>query len=578
MRLSRVKVENYCSCRLVELDLAAFNPIIGYNNSGKSNVLRAISWLLKKSSLPAHCFWDTAQPVVVEGTIRDVDLTLLPANQQAQVAPFLVNHALTFRRRQEAPSASAAQIRIEVFNPATNQWATNPTGLDNAIGQLFPEPIYVEAMEDAAEEVAKFAAKNTIGVLLKYTAERIRNQNPQAFGSIQQALQQVGALLEGPQRVQQLAALETEGTQAISEFFPGISLHLKISAPEFDDLVKAASISLADANGAPRPFNSFGHGAQRSVHMALIRLLASYSGGAAGSTVVLLIDEPELYLHPQAIEILRDALKSLAAQGFQVIFSTHSPLLIGADEVLETKIVYKDQTGTRVRQHLGSAAAVLANNPHHAGVVFSLQNASYLLFSESVLVVEGKTERMVIPEIHRAVTGHTMRRQRRCLIETSGSGSIQPTIQVLTAVGFSAKACVDLDYIFRVAAGQGLIAPNDPDIAACMAWFSANQGLGYYLDAAGLPTKTGPNGATATLSQEQAFEQLAISLPVEVGRLAVQMRQQGFWVWERGAIEAHLGIAKTDQARIAYVQATRASGNLVHSADVQSLVLFASWI
>jgi putative ATP-dependent endonuclease of OLD family len=68
--------------------MSDFNPIVGYNNSGKSNILRAISWLLRKSVLQGHVFHDTTVAVTVEGIIENVNLQLLPANQQQAVARY----------------------------------------------------------------------------------------------------------------------------------------------------------------------------------------------------------------------------------------------------------------------------------------------------------------------------------------------------------------------------------------------------------------------------------------------------------------------------------------------------------
>ena len=53
--------------------------------------------------------------------------------------------------------------------------------------------------------------------------------------------------------------------------------------------------------------STLGHGAQRSIQMTLIRHLADLklNNQEQATTTLLLIDEPELYLHPQAIEILR---------------------------------------------------------------------------------------------------------------------------------------------------------------------------------------------------------------------------------------------------------------------------------
>ena len=69
MRLSEVVIQNFCSCEAVTVPLSDFNPIVGYNNSGKSNILRAINWLLKKSVLPSHMFNKADEAVIVEGVI-----------------------------------------------------------------------------------------------------------------------------------------------------------------------------------------------------------------------------------------------------------------------------------------------------------------------------------------------------------------------------------------------------------------------------------------------------------------------------------------------------------------------------
>jgi putative ATP-dependent endonuclease of the OLD family len=580
MKLEEVVINNYCSCHALILPLSDFNPIIGYNNSGKSNILRAIAWLLRKSVLPAHCFGDLNSPVTVEGIISTVNIDLLPANQQAQVAPYIAGGRLRFRRRQDAPNATAAQVKIDVLDPKTGNWTANPTGLDNAIASLFPDPLYIEAMDDAAEDVARFAAKNTIGLLIKYTIEQIKTSNQAAFAGVQQALAGVGNLLNGPTRIQQIADLEASATQAISDFFPGISLHLGIQTPEFDELLKGASVSLTDVPGSPRPFSSFGHGAQRSVHMALIKLLASnVQANGNGATVVLLIDEPELYLHPQAIEILRDSLKTLSGQGFQVIFSTHSSLLIGADDVLDTTMVIKAPNGrTETRAKLTAAAATLAANPHQTSVLFAIQNSTYLMFSESILLVEGKTEKMLIPELYKIVRGCSLSREKACIVEAGSSGSLFPMMQVLASVGFAPRASADLDYIFKVAPGEGLISPVDPDYVSCKAWFNANQGMGFFVGADGFPCRKDANGIRARISPEAAFGLMAAALPSEVGRLVGHLRQQGFWIWSKGAIEAHLGIGKNDADRLAFIQTARNTGNVNHAIDPHELQALIGWM
>lgn len=578
MKLDSVNINNFCSCLSVPVDLSDFNPIVGYNNSGKSNILRAINWLLKKSVLTKHHFYITNDPVTVEGVISGItaSLPLLPANQQAQVSPFIINDKLIIRRRQDQPNCSAKDIKLEVFDPATNAWKTNPTGLDNAIGVLFPEPIYIEAMDDAADDVGKFGAKNTIGLLLKYTLEQIKTHNAAAVTTVQQAIQTVGNLLNGPNRINQLASLETQATTALGAFFPGLAVHLTIETPELDELIKGATLDLSDAAGAQRPFTSYGHGAQRTVQMAMIQLLAQQAvqGQPAPGTVILLIDEPELYLHPQAVEILKESLQVLSRANFQVIFSTHSPLFAGKEEALNTSVVYKNANGeTAIRQKLASATTSFSAHPHQASMIFSLQNSTFLLFSEKVVLVEGKTEEMLLPEMYKVVRGNSLGRNKVCMVSATGSASIPPLLRVLRAVGFAPKAIVDVDFIFKHAIPAGLIPQNDPDIAACKAWFIGNStSVGFVLDPSGLPMKGG------ALSAEAAFEAMAGNMVQAIQSLRAKMLPHEIWVWEKGAIEAHLGIQKNDSARIAFLGAMTSNNNLNHATDAAELQSALNWI
>lgn len=578
MKLDSVNIHNFCSCLSVPVDLSGFNPIVGYNNSGKSNILRAINWLLKKSVLTKHHFYITNDPVTVEGVISGItaSLPLLPANQQAQVSPYINNDKLIIRRRQDQPNCPAKDIKLDVFDPATNAWKANPTGLDNAIGVLFPEPIYIEAMDDAADDVGKFGAKNTIGLLLKYTLEQIKTHNEAAVTTVQQAIQTVGNLLNGPNRIIQLESLETQATTALGAFFPGLAVHLTIETPELDELIKGATLDLSDAAGAQRPFTSFGHGAQRTVQMAMIQLLAQQAvqGQPASGTVILLIDEPELYLHPQAVEILKESLQVLSRANFQVIFSTHSPLFASKEEALNTSVVYKNANGeTAIRQKLASATTSFSAHPHQASMIFSLQNSTFLLFSEKVVLVEGKTEEMLLPDMYKVVRGNSLGRNKVCMVSATGSSSIPPLLRVLRAVGFAPKAIVDVDFIFRHAISEGLINQNDQDIAACKTWFAGNStSVGFLIDSSGLPTKGG------ALSAEAAFEAMATNMTQAIQNLRTKMLPHEIWVWERGAIEAHLGIQKNDSARIAFLGTMSASNSLHHATDAAELQSALNWI
>lgn len=61
----------------------------------------------------------------------------------------------------------------------------------------------------------------------------------------------------GPKRFEELGTLESEAGSHISEFFPGLGLHLEIAAPLLEHLIKGATVLLSDNHGYQQPFTSF---------------------------------------------------------------------------------------------------------------------------------------------------------------------------------------------------------------------------------------------------------------------------------------------------------------------------------
>ena len=352
--LSEIKIENYKSCHEIDLVLSDFTPLVGYNNGGKSNILESIKWLLKSSVLSNGDFYDPAQPVVISGKIvgitEEILENLIPKHRN-RIEPYLIDGCLHIRRNQPNPGGTAKNISLEIRNPAIedeqadNAWDINPTGIDSAIKAIFPEPIEIGAMENATEDVGKSKAGTTIGKLISEIMAPIEQQHGAA---INEALEGIRNRFEaeGAGRAQELNDFDQQANEKLQDLFPGLRIRLHVPAPEIKELFKNGTIKIIeDGVDICRDVQALGHGAQRSIQMALVRYLADIKSqdNQNPTRTLLLIDEPELYLHPQAIEHVRLALKALSGGGYQVIFTTHSPLMISTNEIGTTLIVRKNE-------------------------------------------------------------------------------------------------------------------------------------------------------------------------------------------------------------------------------------------
>lgn len=549
--IKQISISNFRSCENLLVELNRYTALVGYNNCGKSNVLAGISWLLRRHSLPAGDFWDVEQPVVVSGTfvgIDDHDLALLSERPRAQISAFIFDGTLQMRRTQLRPDARATDIEFEVFDTARGEWRSNPTGIDNALNVLLPEPIRIGAMEDAEEDATKAKTSTTIGKLLGEFTAPIQQAHAQ---ELNQHLVEVSRRISstGDVRIAELAVIDEGINDKLQSTFPGMSVRLHFEVPDVGSLIKSGTLRVQEDGREEREFGSYGHGAQRAIQMTLVRHLAEIRrGNRLAGTTLLLIDEPELYLHPHAIEQIRVALKQLSERGYQVVFSTHSAQLIQAEDAQHVVLVRKQADGkTAVRRRLRDAIdVVVPDAQHQTEHLFSLSNSTHLLFADSVLVVEGKTERKLLPSIYQAHKRKSLGQVGVALIPLDGATNLGKTLQILKALDLPAKAVVDLDYAFTRAISDGFLDAADADIAALKAILARlKQGGRISIDARSqLPTK-GVQGRA-----EKAYMLLAAEpdAAAAIERLHTKLSAAGIWMWTLGAVEAHLGLAAKNEA------------------------------
>ena len=562
-QISRIRIQNYKSIKDAEFHLSAYTPLVGYNNAGKTNILQALSWIIKKSSLPVADFHNPAEPVIVTAEISGIDAAVLDGleqNHRNKIEPLVIDGLISLRRTQAEPDCAVGAIRLEVreLQDGQEQWGPHPNGIDQAIARLFPDPILIGAMENATEDVGKFASGTTIGKLIKEIIGPVAERNA---GPVTDALAQVASRLsaDGEEKDEALVALDNQIQQELARFFPGVVAKTHIQTPEFGDFLKNATIKIYDQQfdqAAGRDASSFGHGAQRSVQIALIKCLSEIKRQAAANaarTTLLLIDEPELYLHPQAIEMVRASLSRLANDGYQVAFSTHSANMIARSDAPNALLIRRTaEDGTTCFPRMADAVQrALADALHQSETLFALSNSSKVLFSERVVLAEGKTEQTLLPDMFQHEAGCSLDEDKLGLVSLGGSTNVPNALTVLTAMCIPTKAIVDLDFAFRPAIQNGLIAHDDAAIVGCKAILSRlEQERKIALAQDGLPQQMGQ------VSAAMAFALLAGEQDARphIEALHAHFLAHGIWVWKKGTIETHLGLtAKTPAAHLAFL-------------------------
>ncbi|MBB6428490.1 ATP-dependent nuclease [Algisphaera agarilytica] len=545
--MSQIDVLNYRSITKQSFALERFTPLVGYNNAGKSNILSAITWLIRPFSLGTGDFFDINQAVEVRGTVEGMSeqvLSNLGATHRKKIEPFCANGIIRFRTIHSEPGISAAKTAYEIRDldvadeDDPDAWK-NVSGIRQAIQAMFPEPIPIDAMDDAAEDVAKSKSGTTISKLLGLIVDPIRESQGDELSEILEGIRD-RLEADGLQRPQEIIDFDTHANAQVSALFPGVEIAAHIPAPEISQIFKSGTLKVRDkGSDVWRDVVNMGHGAQRTIQMALICYLAAKNFDSSKPAPLLLIDEPELYLHPQGVEQVRQALVTLSETSFQIVFSTHSASMIQRDDVPNALVVRRDRlNGTRSKKRLADAiSGVLQDNPSQTQTIFELSNASEVLFSDSVVLAEGKTEKRILPPLYERVTGKTLALAKKALVVPDGSGGVHKCSKVLDAISVPHKAVVDLDFAFRAENCEWLDNCYD-EIQKCVAIFSdlcaSND---FNLDGRGLPCKGG------SMSASQAFSLLGSTQEAfsAIDSIHESLLQHNVWIWKKGCIEDYLG-------------------------------------
>lgn len=112
---------------------------------------------------------------------------------------------------------------------------------------------------------------------------------------------------------------------------------------------------------------------------------------------VIIIDEPELHLHPQWLSILRDFfMKFSKERGNQMMVVTHSPTFINSETYPYISRVFKGTDGaSRIHQVIVENQEETKDRLHFINAT----NNEKVFFSDFVLMVEGDTDELIFKAI-----------------------------------------------------------------------------------------------------------------------------------------------------------------------------------
>ncbi|HEY4497393.1 MAG TPA: AAA family ATPase [Candidatus Paceibacterota bacterium] len=161
--------------------------------------------------------------------------------------------------------------------------------------------------------------------------------------------------------------------------FPGTKISFQFNPESGQDIYKSALIYVDD--GFNSQLQDKGSGIQSAVIIGLFDFYVREISHAVGSSL-LAIEEPELYLHPHGRRVISDRISSfLDGTKNQVILTTHSPEFLSSIEDQNIIVVKKDGATTIAKE-------IHFDSPKRKQILIKKQNAE-MFFADAVILSEG---------------------------------------------------------------------------------------------------------------------------------------------------------------------------------------------
>jgi len=421
----------------------------------------------------------------------------------------------------------------------------------------------VGPLADVADEVSRQAASSLTKILAQIGGEIETRAQP----LLDQAYEEANKLLnvlpdptdpanEQDHRIEALVAIEERVTGYLQETFARGKVRLTMELPTVKQILGGVDVLVHDG-ALWNPYYRQGHGIQRVLLLSLLRALAvelrERPEDAVRRPFMLLMEEPELFLYPLAQEQMRDALESISTAS-QVIYATHSPLLLSPRRLGGLVRLHKvADPGTTLEKTEVVGAPIAEETLEEEKDILkllNLQRSAQLFFSDTVVLVEGESDRHLHRAAFQKLSSTTLELEDIALVEIGGKDKLRRFKSLLTSVCPRVFAIADVDYLWE-GAGRELGADVDLSQLVEECRRKAEEALECDpsvkdLDEEKKAEKLKDLRETCCFTNESCDKR---------GAVCGKLEGLGTFVLSRGTIETYVGLGKTSTGK--YLDAAR---------------------
>ena len=351
---------------------------------------------------------------------------------------------------------------IYEFDESEEVWVENPGGIPQNVMSKLPKYLLIPA-QDKEDEIT--GSSGTLQKTLNELFSEIR-ESSENYKEAQKYLDKLSKELDPEDSSTEISKMIVELNDIVSEIFPGTGITTSANLSDADNVIKPTFGIEMNSNIAT-PANLQGTGLIRSTVFALLRyksLRDNRKNNNETRPLIIGFEEPEIYLHPNAINKMRDTIYNLAeSANNQIVCTTHSPYMI---DISKKPSQVLNSLWTTINDDMleDGKAEVVESMPFNVTDEFiNLQEDSkeYIkmilkidesiarcFFVKKVLVVEGDTEQVVLTETINRMP-YDLKNQILSdwhIVRARGKAVIIPLVKYLKAMAIDVYVIHDGDF------------------------------------------------------------------------------------------------------------------------------------
>ncbi|WP_054722595.1 AAA family ATPase [Lacticaseibacillus nasuensis] len=309
---------------------------------------------------------------------------------------------------------------IDSYFPVRNysdqvEWDKNPGGFQSNVVSRLPSYLYIPAADGEDDLSQKGALQNLLNEMFREVRDKSKN-----FAEAQIALDKLADELSPENKNSDFADLMSALQGVVTEVFSDVTINIAAELSQPDNAIKP-SFDVKIGSNIQTDSKHQGTGIVRSIVFAFLRYNARRRLNNE-RPILVGFEEPELFLHPNAVNQMRSVIYDLAEkEGNQIICTTHSPLMIDLtrkpNQVLnhltlihikpddvdmndpeEIKLICKN---SKVRSQVINASSafrmISQNDQQYVKMLLKMDDYINRAFCQKkVLIVEGDTEDIIL--------------------------------------------------------------------------------------------------------------------------------------------------------------------------------------